>query len=154
LTLLTVLAALGIGTIVATWQAIVATRATRDALASAAAEKEAEETAEAAAAAEKAAKETAQTKEAETRAVLDFVQKKIFAAARPKGVAGGLGRQVSLKEALEAALPALNASFEKQPLVEAQIRTTLGTSFGFLGEPKTAAEQYERAHAIYTKELG
>ncbi len=145
LTMLAILAALGIGTVIATWQAVVATRAKQDALASANAENAAKQEAQAAASAERAAKETAQAKEAEARAVLTFVQTKVFAAARPKNVSGGLGREVSLRRALEAALPAVASSFEKQPLIEAQVRTTLGDSFSLLGDPKIAVEQYERA---------
>ena len=58
-----------------------------------------------AAASEKAAKETAEAKDAETQAVLGFVQHRIFAAALPEGRQGGLGREVSLRRAIEAALP-------------------------------------------------
>ena len=64
-----------------------------------------EQKALAAAEAEKKSNEIAQTREAESRAVLDFVETKIFAAARPKGQAGGLGRDVTLRQAVEAALP-------------------------------------------------
>ena len=75
-------AALLLGTAVAAWQAVVATRAKRrpDRRGGAA-----------------EAKETADAKEAETRAVLDFVQDRIFAAARPEGQEGGLGRDVTLR---------------------------------------------------------
>ncbi|HEV3304118.1 MAG TPA: serine/threonine-protein kinase, partial [Planctomycetaceae bacterium] len=47
-----------------------------------------------AAAAEKEAKETAQEREAETRAVLDFVEKRIFGAARTEAE-GGLGPEIT-----------------------------------------------------------
>jgi serine/threonine protein kinase len=80
-----VAAALLVGAALATWQALVATRAKRDALASTAAEKE--------------AKELAQAREAETQAVLEFVETRVFSAARPEGRAGGLGREVSLEAA-------------------------------------------------------
>src|SRR5439155_21846147 len=55
--------------------------------------------------AEKKAKETAQAREAETRAVVEFVENKVFAAARPEGQEGGLGREVTLRRAVEAGLP-------------------------------------------------
>jgi eukaryotic-like serine/threonine-protein kinase len=119
-------AALLVGTGIATWQAVVATRA----------------------------KETANAKEADTRAVLDFVQKHVFAAARPAGQDGGLGRDVPLRTALQAALPAVEKSFASQPLVEAQLCRTLGDSLMYLGEAKTAADQYRRARAIDTEQLG
>src|SRR5205807_8469446 len=87
------------GGAVATWQAVVAHWAKHDALAAAAAQTE--------------AKETADAKEAETRAGLDFVDKRILAAARPERKQGGLGRDVTLRQALEAALPAVEKSFAK-----------------------------------------
>jgi serine/threonine protein kinase len=108
----------------------------------------------AAAAAEKKAKETAEAREAETRAVLDFVQNKVFAAARPKGQEGGLGPEVTLRLAIEAALPFVDQSFGNQPLTEARLRMALGTSFYFLGDVKTAAIQWEKARIIYTSQLG
>jgi tetratricopeptide (TPR) repeat protein len=110
-----------------------------------------EEKARAAAAAEKEARETAQAREAETRAVLDFVQDKVFAAARPQGRLGGLGGDVTLRRAIEAALQFVEKSFANQPLIEARLRTTLGYSFSAVGDAKIAAEQYERARALYTK---
>jgi serine/threonine protein kinase/tetratricopeptide (TPR) repeat protein len=98
--------------------------------------------------------QTAVAREAETRAVLDFVEDKIFAAARPQGQQGGLGRDVSLRQAVEAALPWVDKSFSDQPLIEARLRLTLGNSFWYLGEAKMAADQDERACALYTRHLG
>src|SRR5262249_52362248 len=69
------------GSVVSAWQAVLATRAEAAALASADAERR--------------AKETAQAREAETRAVLNFVENKVFAAARPAGQAGGRGWDVT-----------------------------------------------------------
>jgi tetratricopeptide (TPR) repeat protein/tRNA A-37 threonylcarbamoyl transferase component Bud32 len=138
--LLALAAALLVGGAAAAWQAVVATRAKQDALAAAAAQQE--------------AKETADAKEAETRAVLEFVQNRIVAAHRPKGEPGGLGKDVTLREALEAALPAVSKSFADQPLVEARLRMTLGVSFASLSEPKIAAQQYTRAREIFTERLG
>jgi serine/threonine protein kinase/tetratricopeptide (TPR) repeat protein len=128
------------GTAVATWQAVAAHRAKHDA--------------QAAAQAEGAAKRTAQAKEAETQAVLDFVQDRIFAAARPLGQANGLGKDVTLHNTLVAALPSVDRSFVDQPLVEARLRETLGRSFLYLGEARMAADQFERAYAISTRLLG
>jgi tetratricopeptide (TPR) repeat protein len=139
-TVLLVLAALLAGTAVATWQAVVATRANRVALAAAVAEKK--------------SKETAEAREAETRAVLDFVENKIFAAARPQGQEGGQGHDVTLRAALEAALPFVEASFTNKPLIEARLRMTVGTSFQFLGEAGIAADQFQSARALYTQLLG
>jgi serine/threonine protein kinase/tetratricopeptide (TPR) repeat protein len=113
-----------------------------------------EQKAVAAAEAEAKAKQSAQAREAETKAVLEFVENKVFAAARPEGQAGGLGRDVTLRSALEAALPFVDQGFPNQPLIEARLRLTLGTSFGNLGEAKIAADQTERAWSIYRKHLG
>jgi serine/threonine protein kinase/tetratricopeptide (TPR) repeat protein len=135
LTVAAMVAALLVGTAVATWQAIVATGAKYDAVVAAAAEKD--------------AKQTAEAKEAESRAVLDFVERRVFAAARPEGQAGGLGHDVSLRRALQAALAAVDKSFVDQPLVEARVRRTLGNSFLYLSDARTAAEQHERARSIY-----
>jgi serine/threonine protein kinase len=125
---------------VAIWQAVVATQAKRDALA--------------AAAAEKAAKELAQAREAETRVVLELVEKRVLAAARPKGQAGGLGPEVTLRQAVEAALPFVEKSFKDQPLIEARLRLTLGQSFWYLGEAKSAADQCRKALTLYRQHLG
>lgn len=139
--------ALLLGGAAVAWQAVVATRAQHTALSAAAAETQAKE-------AETQAKEAAAKKAAEAQAVLGYVQNHVFAAARPEGSDGGLGHDVSLRRALEAALPAVHKSFGDQPLVEAQVRTTLGTSFRDLGDSKTASEQFLRAREIYTQQLG
>ncbi len=135
-----VAAALLIGAGVAVWQAVVATRAKGAALAAAAAETE--------------AKGAAQAKEAEAQAVLDFVLTRVFAAARPEGEDGGLGQAVTLRQALEAALPVVDRSFANQPLVEARVRATLGDSFSYLGDPRIAADQFGRARTLFTECLG
>src|SRR5262249_35185095 len=86
--------------------------------------------------------------------VIDFVQAKILAAARPVGQRGGLGIEVTLRRALEAALPSVDKSFTDQPLIEAELRMTLGTCFQDLGDAKTAAEQFQTARTLYRKPLG
>jgi tetratricopeptide (TPR) repeat protein/tRNA A-37 threonylcarbamoyl transferase component Bud32 len=101
-----------------------------------------------------AREQEARDKEAEARAVLGFVQDKILAAARPEGQAGGLGREVSLRKALEAALPQVESSFQGRPLIEAAVRMTVGTSFLYLGDAGTAERQFRIARARYTARLG
>jgi serine/threonine protein kinase len=86
--------------------------------------------------------------------VLEFVEKKVFAAARPEGKEGGLGQAVTLRQAVKAALPYVAKSFTDQPLIEARLRLTLGTSFVYLGDAKTAAEQFDAARGLYTRHLG
>jgi non-specific serine/threonine protein kinase/serine/threonine-protein kinase len=98
--------------------------------------------------------EDALRREAETNAVLGFVEKRIFAAARPEGESGGLGRAVTLRQAIESALPYVKQSFTNQPLIEARLRLTLGRSFNLLDDGRTGAKQEEVARALYTQHLG
>jgi non-specific serine/threonine protein kinase/serine/threonine-protein kinase len=102
---------------------------------------------------EQHAKEEAQAREAETQAVLDFVEKRVFIAARLEGD-GGLGHDVTLRRAVEAALPFVAQSFPDQPLIEARVRKDLGDSFHSLGDYQKAAEQYEKASALYGQHIG
>ena len=146
--------ALVVGAAVATWQAVRARTAETAAL-NALKEKEharADEARQRIIAASN--EQTALAREAETKAALDFVENKVFAAARPEGVDGGLGYSVSLRKAVEAALPFVASSFKNQPLIEARLRMTLGKSFEDLGEAKIASQQFEAARAIYTKHRG
>jgi tetratricopeptide (TPR) repeat protein len=82
------------------------------------------------------------------------VENRILAAARPEKQGGGLGFQVTLRKALEAALPYVEQSFHDQPLIEARLRMTLGLSFSYLGDAKIAADQFQAARAIYAEQLG
>jgi serine/threonine protein kinase len=149
------------GIIGTTWGLIRAERARMQALAAQEAEAEQRQLAErneqkarAAADAERTAKDRAQAREAETAAVLDFVQNRVFAAARPEGEEGGLGSEVTLRRAIEAALPFVGQAFGQQPLTEARLRMALGLSFYYLGDSKTAIDQWEKARSIYTSRLG
>ena len=62
-----------------------------------------------------AAKAEAQAKEAEANAVVRFFEERVFAAARPKGQQGGLGKAVSLRDAITVSLPALGHGFDWRP---------------------------------------
>lgn len=106
-----------------------------------------------AAAAETKARRTAEEREAETRAVLEFVETKVFAAARPPRQAGGLG-DVSLRAALQAAEQHIASSFLDQPLIEARLRMSLGISYSHLGAAAEAQTQCQRARDLYTAKLG
>jgi serine/threonine protein kinase len=140
LALTTIAAALLLGTAVAVWQAVVATRARNDAVSAFSAETE--------------AKRQADAKEAETRAVLDFLETRVIKAARPEGEAGGQGASFTVRQALEAALPFVAKQFTEQPLTEARLRMTLGKSFQYLGDFKIAAEQFRIARTLYSQHRG
>jgi serine/threonine protein kinase/tetratricopeptide (TPR) repeat protein len=149
-----VLLALVVGITGTTWSLVRAAGALRAEADRAEGERQAKRAALAAFEAEKKAKETAQERGAETGAVLDFVENRVFAAARPENQAGGFRHDVTLREAVEAALPFVEKSFAKHPLIEARLRLTLGASFWYLGESKIAAEQEQIALQIYTKYRG
>jgi serine/threonine protein kinase/Tfp pilus assembly protein PilF len=93
----------------------------------------------------RAEQKRAEQSETEAKAVLDFVQAKILAAARPKEMDGGLGIHATIRAAIDAVEPTISASFAEQPIVEASIRNTLGESYWYLGEPAQAIRQHERA---------
>jgi serine/threonine protein kinase len=140
-------ALLVVGTAVSTWQAIAATRAevraTREARHALAAEAQA--TAEG---------QRARHAASEAQAVLSFFQDQVLAAARPEGQDGGLGRDVTVRHAVDAAEPQIAAAFPNQPGVEAAIRHTLGSSYSYLGEPARAIQQLQRALELRTVRLG
>jgi eukaryotic-like serine/threonine-protein kinase len=135
------------GAVAAALQAVRATKAEHQALEEVAATARERDEKEAAL---RNAKEELATREA----VLDFVENKVFAVARPKDQAGGQGYDVKLADAIEAALPFVEKSFPEQPLIEARLRMTLGNSFSYLGEAGKAAQQYEKARALYTQHRG
>jgi serine/threonine protein kinase len=114
------------------------------------------EVARAVAALRAAADERAQQAERDrvAAATVKFLEERVFAAARPKGQNGGLGRDVTLRDAVAASLPALATDFADQPLAEARLRMTLGTSFLYLGEAETAATQFQSARELYTDHRG
>src|SRR5262249_49484957 len=96
----------------------------------------------------------AKTSEAEAKAVLKFFQDKVLVAGRPEGPEGGLGRNVTLRQAVDAAVPAIAAAFPQQPLAEASIRNVLGVGYDWLGELPLAAQHLERALSLRQANLG
>ena len=87
-------------------------------------------------------------------AVLEFLQNKVLSAARPKDQEGGLGKDVSLRAALDTAESGIEKAFAKQPEVEASIRASLGETYYYLGDPAQARRQLERAADLRRKTLG
>jgi serine/threonine protein kinase/tetratricopeptide (TPR) repeat protein len=154
-------ALLVLGAVLSTWQAIRATRAERRAVALANrashAEREARLERDRAMAAEAAAKAegaNALHAAAEARSVLDFFDKHVLAAARPEGQEGGLGRNVTIRQAVDSALPKIAQAFPDQPTVEASIRDELGVTYHYLGEPVAAIRQLQRAYELRAAKLG
>ncbi|HEY1376907.1 MAG TPA: tetratricopeptide repeat protein [Gemmataceae bacterium] len=133
-------AALLVGAGVASWQAAVAYGAKHDA--------------QTAASAESAAKTTAQAKEAKARAVLAFFRDHVLEAVRPKDEEGGLGKDATIRAAIDKAEPEIAEAFAGQPAAEAYIRHTMGLSYWHLGEFGPALRQTERALALNRQALG
>jgi tetratricopeptide (TPR) repeat protein/tRNA A-37 threonylcarbamoyl transferase component Bud32 len=96
----------------------------------------------------------AQQKAAESQAVLQFFQDKVLAAARPKDQEGGLGIEVTIRKAVDAAEPKITEAFHDQPIVEASIRNTLGGTYYYLREPALAIAQFDKALKLRTQALG
>ena len=93
--------------------------------------------------------------EERTRAVdvLGFFQQNVLIAALPKEE-GGLGINVTLRKAIDAAEPRIAKSFAEQPLLEASVRNTLGETYYVLGERAKALSQFERAFVLRRQVLG
>jgi hypothetical protein len=100
------------------------------------------------------AEEAARRSEQDAKAVLAFFQNNLLAVGRSKGWAGGPTKNVTLRQAVDAAESQVAEAFADRPLVEASIRETLGTTYLDLGEPALAVKQCERALALREAVLG
>ncbi len=92
---------------------------------------------------------------ADTNAILDFLKRKLLSAGRPGEVslsevfwAGGQGKDVSLRKAVDAAASQVAEVLADRPMAEASVREILGMTYLNLGEPAQAVKQYERALAL------
>ncbi len=122
-----------LGAAISIWQAILARRAESRAIAES---------------------EKARRAEAEAKVVLSFFADRVLAAARPAGQAGGLGKDVTVRSAVDAAEPKIAEAFPNQPTDEAAVRFVLGNTYNYLGEPLLAVRQLERALNLRKAELG
>ncbi len=145
LTASVVVAALVAGTAVATWQAVVATRAKRDALA---AETETRIERDMAV----AEKERASEEAAIANAINDFLQVDLLAEAAPEKNARN--KQVTVEELLERAAARIAGKFEQRPTIEAAIRMTIGETYSALGNYAAAQPHAERALELRRRVLG
>ncbi len=150
-----------LGAILSTWQAVRATKAETEARNNEAIARDEEQKARDAAAEATRQRERAEEKERqanaateEAKAVLAFFQDKVLAAGRPEGQEGGLGKDVTLRQAVDAAAPEIAAAFPQQPLVEASIRHVLGMTYFHLGEYALAVQHLERARDLRLTQLG
>jgi hypothetical protein len=74
-----------------------------------------------------ASEKTAQSSQEGTKAVLAFLQDKVLMAGRSKNWYGGQGKDLTLRQAAEAAEPEVAEAFADRPLAEASLRTILGS---------------------------
>jgi serine/threonine protein kinase/tetratricopeptide (TPR) repeat protein len=97
----------------------------------------------------------AQAAEEEAKAVLAFFQDKVLAAPQLPGKdEGGLGKDVTVRQALDVARMDLGEAFRAQPVVEASIRNVLGLTYLSLGDYPVAVQQHEWALALRQAHLG
>jgi tetratricopeptide (TPR) repeat protein len=92
----------------------------------------------------------------DARAVLDFLRDNVFLApGRPTSWSReGLGKEVTLRKAVDQAASKISGAFPDRPMVEASIREILGASYQDLGEAQQAVKQYECAFELRQAELG
>ncbi|QEL18572.1 serine/threonine-protein kinase [Limnoglobus roseus] len=88
------------------------------------------------------------------RAVQSFFLDTVIAAGRPTGQGVGLGRDVTLRRAVDAAAPRVGPIFHGRPLIEATIRVNLAETYLALGDADRAGEQYAAARRLRETGLG
>ena len=106
--------------------------------------------AEEARAAEAQQRREAETQAAIAQAVNDFLNDDLLAAAAPQEQ----GPDVTMREILEAASKKIEGRFRDEPLVEASIRATLGSTYWRLGDYEAAEPYLAEALDLRRRELG
>lgn len=91
-----------------------------------------------------AERDRAERAAAEATAVSEFLQE-ILTAADP---VDGVGRDVSVLESVEQAVPRIDGAFAGQPEIEGAVRQAIGRTFARLGRFDEAEEQLRRALVI------
>jgi serine/threonine protein kinase len=98
--------------------------------------------------------ENAKRSAAESEAVRKFLENTLLATARPEAEYGGLGKDATIRQALDSARARISEAFKGQPLIEAAVRTTLGVTYLQLGENLSAVEQLKPAVELRRMHLG
>jgi tetratricopeptide (TPR) repeat protein len=102
-----------------------------------------------------AAQQTTQQSQDDLKAVLSFVRDNLLAAARPPGETGaGLGKNVTLRQAVTATEAKVGPVFRARPLAEALARALYGSAYEEMGEAALAVKEFERALALREALLG
>jgi serine/threonine protein kinase len=104
--------------------------------------------------AEKKAAGEASESNADTQAYATFLVDHVLASARPEGKDGGLGVNVSVRQALDVAEKKVDEVFRGRPRAERIVRQGLGHTWFRLGEPKSAVQDLERARELTLSQFG
>ncbi len=146
-----VAAALILGIVGTTWQAVRATRAERDAVRERDFARDAQQTAmkEAARADQEAA--NARADAAIAQAVNAFIHKDLLGSAHP---AAEPNRDLKVRDVLDRASRNIAGRFADQPRVKATILYTIGHAYQGLGEYVQAQQHFEQSRDLYCQELG
>jgi tetratricopeptide (TPR) repeat protein len=85
-----------------------------------------------------------------TQSINDFLNDDLLAAVAPEEQ----GKDVLMREVLDAASQAVEGKFGDAPLIEASIRTTLGNTYRKLGEYQRAEPHLKQALSLAQADLG
>ncbi|MBI2514308.1 MAG: serine/threonine protein kinase [Opitutae bacterium] len=139
-----VFAALVAATVVSRAQAVRAQRAEQLAAQRATAETAARARAE-------QAERVAASEAASSRAIAEFLRKDLLAQASPENQAD---RDIKLRTVLDRAAARVDGRFREQPLVEADLRETIGDTYEVLGDYAAARAQFEKTLTLRRVQLG
>ncbi len=92
--------------------------------------------------------------EQDTRAFSEFLVNNILSTARPEGERGGLGIDVTVRQALDVAEERIMEVFQDRPRAEAVARHDLGVTFRLIGELHKSELQLRRALELRKETLG
>src|SRR5262249_32489762 len=92
----------------------------------------------------------AQRAEATAKAINKFLTDDLLAAARPEAK----GRELTIHQALDEAVPKLDKAFADQPEVEASVRLTVGITYRSLGLHSQAEPHLRKALELRRDLLG
>ncbi len=84
-------------------------------------------------------------------AVNDFLTKDLIVQADPRSEPD---RQITLQTAIDRAAEKIEGRFDGAPIVEANLRRTVGTAYRHLNRLDDADQQFTRALELYKRELG
>ncbi|MFG0273637.1 MAG: tetratricopeptide repeat protein [Phycisphaerales bacterium] len=94
-------------------------------------------------------RDAAERSRAEAEAVTAFLVETLGAASPRE-----MGREVTVREAMDEAAKRVAGSFESQPGVEASLRDAIGQTYLALGEPQAAGTHFDRALALRRSAFG